>query len=75
MNIPHLTKEEVTLAFKKLSPEEQKEVFHELSAYLQDEDMTNELYTAATESFADLWDNEENDHWDAFLKAHTKAKE
>ena len=67
MHVPHLTKEELTVAFKKLPPEEQKEVFSELSTYLK----KNWPMTSITQ-LTDLWDNAENEHWDAFLKERTK---
>jgi len=70
----HLTAEEFKQAFKQLSHEEQKEVFQALSAYIKEEDLSDKLYAAATDSLSELWDNEENEHWDTFLKQNIQPK-
>lgn len=67
------TKKQITTAFKDLPPSDQKEVYQTLTDYLQSDDLTHEMYQLATESLADVWDNEENDHWDQFLKENSKT--
>lgn len=32
---------------------------------------TDELVMLANDSFGDVWDAPENDHWDSFLKNHS----
>ena len=66
-------KEQVTLAFKKLQPSDQKEVYQIITGYLQSEDLADEMYQLATESLSDVWDNEENEHWDEFLKKNSQT--
>ena len=65
------SKEQVTLAFKKLQPSDQKEVYQIITDYIQAENVADEMYQLATESLSDVWDNEENEHWDKFLKKIT----
>ena len=66
-------KEQVTLAFKKLQPSDQKEVYQIITDYIQAENVADEMYLLATESLSDVWDNEENEHWDEFLKENSQT--
>ena len=67
------SKEQVTLAFKKLQPSDQKEVYQIITDYIQAENVADEMYQLATESLSDVWDNEENEHWDEFLKENSQT--
>ena len=67
------SKEQVTLAFKKLQPSDQKEVYQIITDYIQAENLADEMYQLATESLSDVWDNEENEHWDEFLKENSQT--
>ena len=67
------TKEQFTTAFKELPPSDQQEVYQLITDYIQAEDLAYEMYQLATESLADIWDNEENEHWDEFLKENSQT--
>ena len=66
------TKEQFTAAFKELPPSDQKEVYH-ITDYIQSENVADDMYQLATESLSDVWDNEENEHWDKFLKENSQT--
>ena len=67
------TKEQFATAFRKLPPSDQKEVYQLITDYVQADDLAHEMYQLATESLADVWDNEENEHWDEFLKENNQT--
>ena len=67
------SKEQVTLAFKKLQPSDQKEVYQIITDYIQSENIADEMYQLVTELLSDVWDNEENEHWDEFLKKNSQT--
>ena len=68
-----VTKEQFASAFKELPLSDQKEVYQVITDYIQAEDVAHEMYQLATESLADVWDNEENEHWDEFLKENSQT--